>query len=400
MSLNNSNKKPKEYNWANLPDDIKKQLNFIKNHNNKNTSNSINWIDSKYNYNKIIPNKIPHQINNENRSSSTSNLFHKNKDKKKLVFFPINLKVPLLNNRNKNFGNKNEKSPIDLIKVSKNNNNGNFNNTIIKLNNKKNKENNNINYIFNTYNLSSKNANPKNLIKKKTIENNNNGLSNSMILINNNKVSSLNSNSNIIACDTNINNISNDKNIRFENAKKEKERLNALFNEKIKDSQKINDRINELEKKNTILVQKIDKIKKENDNLSSTLDKIIKLIKLLKNNGFDVGDIMNNLSYYDDEFSNLEEKKDVEGKSISSIKDYSFKIGDEINESNYGEDSVTNEPLKCHENFKQSKIVVRESSIPKLNIKKIVNIKRNQIKQHEEFSFKNNKKIMSHSVGE
>ena len=159
MSLKDNNKKIKQNNLPIYPNihDIQKQINFIKkNNNNKNLLNANNFIQSKFNYKKIIQNKKPSQPIHENRSSSVSNLFQKDDDKKSLIFFPINLKVPSINKNWKNIEKEKNKS-IDIIKIPKNNINNNDNKT---------KENNNINYIFNTYNLSSKNQSYK-LIKKK-----------------------------------------------------------------------------------------------------------------------------------------------------------------------------------------------------------------------------------------
>ena len=422
MSLKDNTKKIKQNNLPNYPSihDIQKQINFIKkNSNNKNLLNANNFIQSKFNYKKIIQNKKPSQQIHENRSSSVSNLLQKNDDKKNLIFFPINLKVPSINKNWKNIEREKNKS-IDLIKIPKNNINNNDNKS-------KENNNNNINYIFNTYNLSSKNPSYK-LIKKKTIEtinkeNNNNVFSNSMILLNNNnnnnnsnKVITINSNNKAIlggvttythdqnqTVDTN--NGYSIKNIKFEEAQKDKERLNALFNEKIKDSQKISERINEFEMKNKILEQKINKYKEDNDNLASTLDKVIKLIKLLKNSGFDVAEILNNLSAYDDEESDESEtkKKNEDGKSVSSFKDYSIKMCDDVAELKLSEEENDSDHIKCHENFKQSRMNIKDGNdIPKLNIKKIISNKnkKNALNQQDDFSFKNNKKIMSHSVGD
>ena len=421
MSLKDNPKKIKQNNLQNYPNihDIQKQLNFIKKkNNNMNLFNANNFIQSKFNYKKIIQNEKPSQPIHENRSSSVSNLLQKNDNKKRLIFFPINLKSPLINKNWENMEKEKNKSTIDIIKIPKNNINHNDNKT---------KENNNINYIFNTYNLSSKNTSYK-LIKKKTIEtmnkeNNNNAFSNSMMLLNNNKnnissnkIITINSNSKTILGGVNTytheqnqtidtNNGYNIKNIRFEEAQKDKERLNALFNEKIKDSQKINERINEFEMKNKILEKKINKYKEENDNLASTLDKVIKLIKLLKNSGFDVAEILSNLSVYDDEESDDSDikKKDDDGKSISSFKDYSIKMFEDIGELNLSEDENDTDHIKCHDIFKQSKMNIKDGNdIPKLNIKKIISNKnkKNALKEQEDFSFKNNKKIMSHSVGD
>ena len=94
-----------------------------------------------------------------------------------------------------------------------------------------------------------------------------------MILLNNNnnnnnsnKVITINSNNKTILAGVTFthdqsqtidtNNGYNIKNLRFDEVQKDKERLNALFNEKIKDSQKINEKINEFEMKNKILEKK------------------------------------------------------------------------------------------------------------------------------------------------
>ena len=97
---------------------------------------------------------------------------------------------------------------------------------------------------------------------------------------------------------------------------------------KKKNSHKINEKIKELESKNKKLIQKINKFQKKNDNLSSTLDKIIKLMKLLKSNGFDISEILANLSGFEEEEY---EKKDDKDESTSTIKDFSFKVGEQVN---------------------------------------------------------------------
>ena len=169
------------------------------------------------------------------------------------------------------------------------------------MNTNKNKEGKNINYVISAYNLPSKNTCFGDFMKKiinNKASNANGSLSNSMTLVNKNNQNG----SNIPGFDT-INNINvvGNKNEKYEQAQKENETLNQILNEKIKNSQKINERIKELETKNKKLVQKINKFQKKNDNLSSTLDKIIKLMKLLKSNGFNISEILSNLSSYDED---------------------------------------------------------------------------------------------------
>ena len=410
MFKKDSNIKTRQNNLINIHKVKRTQLNFNKNQIN-NSFKTMNLVETQYNYN----NKPPHLLH-DTRSSSSINFYPSNyKVKNSLAFFPINLKVPKLNNSNKNIDNKvmnnrHNKSPIDIIKIPKTNLNSNVKNKItfnmIKMNKNKNKENKNINYIMSAFNLTSKNINSGGIFKKKIFNKNNGGglnnLSNSMTYINNNtKVSGLNSNSNIIGNNTNGDNNKN-KN-RLEDAKKEKERLNILFNEKVKDSKTINEKIKELENKNKLLTKKINKIKKENDNYASTLDKIIKLKKLLKNNGFDVAEILNNLSLYDNEESNEEEKKEeqkeenLQSKSITE--EFSFKIDDESKKTKFI-NIKENSKKKVKENFKHNKNNKNEDNFAQINFKRKTNINNEQNNQNEEFSFNNNKNKNIDSIGE
>ena len=371
-------------------------------YNKNNCFRTINFIDSQYNFNKRIQKKRPPNILYDNRSSSTSNFNSKNnKAINSLAFYPLNLKIPIIYKSNKNIDKKilHNKSKIDIITIPKTNLNNNERkiNFNIKMNTNKNKENKNINYLLSACNLSAKNINSgifKKKIKDKINSKKFNNLSNSMTFINKNKTTqnSISNNSNIIGNITNTNNNLNNTNnknaVKLEEAKKEQERLNEIYNEKSIFSQKISERIKELESKNKILLQKINKIKKENDNFASTLDKIIKLIKLLKNNGFDVGDIIKNLSIYDNEESNEEEdeEKNKERDSISTIKEFSFKIANDKIESNSLNDIETNEHIKY---IKKKEIEENDVDIPLNNIKKIAKNKiKNNIKNDEEFSFK------------
>ena len=385
MSLKDSIKKQNQSNWTNLPKNAKKQFNF--NRNNQNGSfKTLNYLDPQYNNNKIPQKKRPPHLLHDSRASSTVNFFPNGKIKNSLAFYPLDVRMAPINKTNKHIDNyrKHNKSTIDIIKIPKTNTNKNsITHKILKMNTNKNKEAKNINYVISAYNLPSKNTSFGDFMKKiisNKASNHNAGFSNSMTLINKNTQNS----SNIPGLDTiNNMNVASSKNEKYEQAQKENERLNQILNEKIKNSQKINERIKELETKNKKLVQKINKFQKKNDNLSSTLDKIIKLMKLLKSNGFDIGEILGNLSSYDEEEIDIKEKKDEKEESESSLKDFSFKLGDQLN-------------AKIDLDNKEDK------DSDKLNIKKINNMnkKNSKLKEHEEFSFRNNKKIISHSVGD
>lgn len=380
MSLKVSAKKQAQNNWTNLPKNAKKQFNF--NRNSQNSSyKTINYIDPQNNNKKFIQKKRPPHLLHDSRSSSTVNFYPNGKIKNSLAFYPLDVRMAPINKTNKHIDHYrlNNKSTIDIIRVPKTNTNKNsITHKILKMNTNKNKESKNINYVISAYNLPSKNTCfgdfMKKIINNKT-SNVSAALSNSVTLINKNNPNA----SNIPALDT-INNINlaSNKNEKYEQAQKENERLNQILNEKIKNSQKINERIKELETKNKKLIQKINKFQKKNDNLSSTLDKIIKLMKLLKSNGFNISEILGHLSDYDEDEIDIKDKKDEKEESESTLKDFSFKLGEQLN----------------------AKIDLDNKDSDKINIKKINNKRNSKLKEHEEFSFRNNKKIISLSVGD
>ena len=392
MSLKESMKKANQNNWTNLPKNAKKQIKkFDFNRNNQNNSyKTINYLDVQNNNNKMLQKKRPPHLLHDSRSSSTMNFFPNSKVKNSLAFYPLDIKMAQINRTHKHIDNYrlHNKSTMDIIRMPKTNTNKNsITHKILKMNSNKNKETKNINYVISAYNLPSKNTCFGDFMKK-IINNNKNSnvnaaLSNSMTLINKNNQNI----SNIPGFDT-INNINN-KNEKYETAQKEKERLNQILNEKIKNSHKINEKIKELESKNKKLIQKINKFQKKNDNLSSTLDKIIKLMKLLKSNGFDISEILANLSGFEEEEY---EKKDDKDESTSTIKDFSFKVGEQVN----------NKEIYINENIKDNKDNNDDKDSDKVKMKKILNMnkKNAKLKEKEEFSFRNNKKIISHSVGD
>ena len=178
MSLKEKNKS-RQSNWTNLPKESKIKLKLYKKHDN-NSFHTIDFVESQYNFNKIIQKKKSPKLIHEIRSSSTSSFFQNQRMKNSLVFYPLNLKMPVLNKTNKNIDNKktNIKSPIDVIKIPKTNLNSNgqkINYRTNKVNTSKNKDNKNINYLFSACNLSAKNINSglfKKKIKDKCIINN------------------------------------------------------------------------------------------------------------------------------------------------------------------------------------------------------------------------------------
>ena len=134
MSKKESNIINRQNNWINAPKERKTQLNFNK-RSVKNSFKTLNHVEPHSIYNKIIPKKgiSFHDM----RSSSTIDIYSKkNNSKNGLSFFPINLKAPILNNSSKNIDSKNKnnkdnKFPVDIIKIPKTNLNNSGNNKII-----------------------------------------------------------------------------------------------------------------------------------------------------------------------------------------------------------------------------------------------------------------------------
>ena len=354
--------KTKQNKWTDFSKDKEKKLIFLKKCNN----NPINILKIIDNNNKMFQNKISNSLIYDKDSSSSIN--PNSKIQNSLSLNPINLKSSIINKNN----NKIYKSQLDSVKIPKTNLNYSRNDRIafdiLKMNTNKNKENKSINYIFHSYNLSSKNMN-SGLFKKKILNKKigacSNYHSNSMSLIKNDKV--LNSYSNIDDRNNNSNDNINKvkvKNNKYEIAQKEKERLDILYNEEIIESQKINYKIKELENNNKILKHKIDKIKNENLYYESTLNKIIKIIKILKKIGFDTNTIMNNLSAYDIEENNeADEKREENIECIDINEECLFKNGDELVESKQINNIDKNESIYIMKKIK-------EYNLPKIYIKK------------------------------
>ena len=113
-----------------------------------------------------------------------------------------------------------------------------------------------------------------------------------------------------------------------------------------------------------------------------------------------MGDILKNLSLYDNEESEEEdEKKEENGESKSSIKNFSFKLEEEITELYSNKDIETN-GIQKSKSHKKKKLKEKDTKNLIINIKKINKDKKNQNKENEEFSFKNNKKKTPHSFDE
>ena len=316
------------------------------------------------------------------KSKSSSVIIQKKKssEKKRHIFIPINLKGPSIKTNNAKKKISYNKSTSDLI----NDRYQNFNN--IKLNSnelvyktKKNSQHNTINYVIN--NLSSKKKDSNHVKKFNEIKG-----SNSLISQNNNKK---------IVSNNNINN----NNLLYEELKKENEKLFFLFNEKLKDNKKNKNKIFYLEKKNEQILKKVNKIKKENDKYAKILEKVLKLLQILKSNGLDVEEILENLSYTEEEdFENNSNSDGISSlNSSKSIKKYELNLENPSLKSE-GE-SILSENMKSNKMYKESKVTLKDNNIPKLDMKKIYN--NNNTLNIKKFETNNTHKHKnySHSVG-
>ena len=344
---------------------------------------------SKKSKNKLIFNTIVnldkfgyHKSKKISKSKSSSVIIQKRKSSeiKKQIFIPIDLKGPSIktNNAKKKIAYNNSTSELindryRYLVINKINNNE-FQNK-----NKKNSQHNTINYIINNFSLSSKKKDNKcNEIK---------GISKPIAPLNNNN-------------NTNSNSNKNNNNLKYEELKKENEKLILLFNEKLKDNKKYKKKLNYLENKNEQILKKINKIKKENEKSAKILEKVLKLLQILKNNGLDVEEIIENLSCTeedDDLESNTNSDDDI-NSMISKKSDQNSPINSEKSHFKSEGESIFSDDIKNHKIYKGSKVTLKDNNVPKLDMKKIYNNNTLNIKKMESNNVHKHKNY-SHSVG-
>ena len=307
----------------------------------------------------------------KSKSSSIIITKKKNSEKKRKrhIFIPINLGAPLIKTYNTKKKIEYNKSASDIINNNplKGFSNKNCNNYDYDSfhKNKKNSQHNTINYIINNINLS---------LKKKEFNGNNKnrefkGINRSLI--------------------------SNNNNSKYEELKKENENLTFIFAEKLKENKKHKDKINYLENKNCNLIKKVDKIKKENEKYSKILEKVLKLLQILKKNGLDIEEILENLSETEDELDNNSYSEE-DNSSFHSKKssENNYGINSEFSRFNSEGESIPSNNIKENKLYKGSKVNLKDNSIPKLDMKKIYNNENIKVKKIEK-----RHKNYSHSVG-
>jgi hypothetical protein len=351
---------------------------------------NANILEPKKSKNKLLFNTMAdldkfnyYKSKKISKSKSSSVIIQKKKssEKKRHIFIPINLKGPSIKTNNAKKKISYNKSTSDLINDRYQNlNNMKLNSNELIYKTKKHSQHNTINYIIN--NLSSKKKDSNHVKKFNEIK----GISNPIVPQNNNKK---------IVSNNNINN----NNLLYEELKKENEKLIFLFNEKLKDNKKNKNKIFYLEKKNEQILKKVNKIKKENDKYAKILEKVLKLLQILKSNGLDVEEILENLSYTEeDDFENNSNSDDISSlNSSKSFKKYELN-SENPNLKSEGE-SILSENMKSHKMYKESKVTLKDNNIPKLDMKKIYN--NNNTLNIKKFETNNTHKHKnySHSVG-
>ena len=359
--------------------------------------NILNFLNLEHKLKK--PRKIPLPLA-KTKSPISSNvlLFNQNKKEKnsnKMILQKNsnNKNVLLSNKKNLNLSKcteliQSKKSNIEKKNMDKNNNKINYNNINI-INNL---ENNAIEYFINSSNSIHKKrySNSVHEQRKKVINNIYSKKHNKEKEINCLKLSSNNTNSTSINTN-NTNNFNNKNNkikitlsANLEEIKKENKKLKSKIETIGKENKILNKKVNKLRDKNLELRNILYSIKKEKDDYSHSINQSLKLLKLLKNNGLELSEIMENLS---NSFSDKEEEENLCKNSNKSIDDrnneivsdnknihlYYFSENDKNqknNDSSYS--NVSFGRLECHEEFSLKKIPKELTHIPKLKIHNII----------------------------
>ena len=348
---------------------------------NKNKSDK-NFFANKLNENNlkkiIITKDKVSPFNSTHFDKSISTTISKVKDnfqktKKYYLKSPINFfkAVPLPSTLNLN---SNKNIPLLSINTNKNTN-------LSQDNPQKTVEYNSINCIINNFNLSCKNIdshgeNKKTeLIKFKKYYDffckNNKKIKNHIISLKknismNNNIKSI---SNISETNNyNINNISND-NIKTEDL--EKKQIQERIQKRHQENKKKMIYLKELEKKNQKLKNEYQEIKMKNIEYNKALEKLFKFLRVLKNNGMDVQEMMDNISSGEDYDEYLDIDEETEESDDSEEEEQNeIVLSDGSVISNLKQ--LSSGLLRNHDEFtKGSKLNLKENIIPMLNMCKI-----------------------------
>ena len=275
----------------------------------------------------------------------------------------------------------NKNIPLLPVNINKNNN--------LKQNgNQGSVEYNSINCIINNFNLSCKNLDShednkkaNNLFKFKKyydfFNKNNNKIKNHMNnLKKNNSMSNyvnLKNLSNLSEINTsNLNNLTND-NIKAEEIILENKQKQAKIQQRHQENKKKMIYLKELEKKNLRLKEEYQEIKIKHMEYSKSLERLLKFLRVLKNSGMDISEMMDNISsgedydeYVEDENEDTENSEEEKNEKNETI------LSDGSVLSNLKQ--LSSGLLRNHDEYtKGSKLTLKIKNIPMLNICKIKN---------------------------
>ena len=349
--------------------------------------------------NKVHENSLQKNIMRKDRISPFKNHFNKSlsttilnkandnlkKSKKYYIKSPLSLFKGNAPSSTQNM-NTNKNIPLLPININKTNNN--------KVSNiQGNVEYNSINCIINNFNLSCKNLdshedNKKtdSLIKFKKyydfFSKNNNKLKNHMNnLKKNNSMSNYANNIKNLSHlsdinNSNINNITND-NIKTDEINLENKHTQEKIQQRHLENKKKMLYLKELEKKNQRLKNEYQDIKIKNMEYAKSLERLYKFLRVLKNSGMDVNEMMDNISSGEDYDEYVDDENDEEDDE--NTEDEEGGLG-EKNEVILTDGSVLSNIkqlssglLRNHDEFTQGSKLNLIKNIPMLNIQKIKN---------------------------
>ena len=309
--------------------------------------------------------------NHFNKSLSSTLLKNDNYSMKMPKKYYIKSPITLFqkNNSQKIIKESSQNKNISLLPINMNKHNN--NNSSIEYNT--------INYIINNFNLSYKNFEP--LGSKKTdnvnkfhnyfdcFNKNNLKIKSLNIIKKNNSMSNIKNTSNLSEYN---NNNSNRNNNNINDESKVEEILLENKQKQVKIQKRILENKNklmvlkELEKKNQKLKLEYQEIKNKNMEYSKSLERIFKFLRVLKNSGLDISEMMENISPGEDydEFNEEDEETDENKKNESKMTDCSIPLSSLNN--------ISSGQIKEHEEFGGSKLNLKsKNGIPLLNFNKL-----------------------------
>ena len=349
-----------------------------------NRNNPISKFNSQTNQKNILKKEriSPFKYNNLSSLTLLNKAYDSLQNQKKLfIKSPFSLLKCALPSANKIHTNKNKSSSLPGSENKK------IGNKV--LNHLRNIEYNSINYIINNFNLSCKNFDTPEDNNKKSdslikfnncdyLEKRNRKIRNKMHnLKKNNSMSnyanSLKNLSQLVDINnSNGNNITNDD-IKTEEINLENKQLQERIKKRHQENKKKMIYLKELEKKNQRLKNDYQEVKIKNIEYNKSLERLFRFLRVLRNNGMDIDEMMDNISSGEDydEYVDLDEENE-ESEEFEEDEKNEVVLSDGSVISNLKQ--LSSGLLRNHDEFtKGSKLNLKTNIIPMLNIWKIKN---------------------------